>query len=340
MTDRKTEISILNVAFCLAVIFIHITSEPVSALSKDSWQWLLVFVLQRQSFFVVAGFVFLAGMKLFLKDLRGVRPGRYYWGRFRGIIVPYIAAVVLYMLVFSGLGYLKFDLWQLLRYILNGKLAAHFYFVLLIAQFYALMPLWRWLVYRFDARILCTCALLLTFLWNVCLPDLRLPFSQQHWFVAYLCYWLAGCCAGRHYEAFVRLLTRFKRWIAALAACAFVLHPWVFYMVVTAGRFTRLAPAVTILYTAALLLLCYRAALWLSRRMDFGRYRVFRAADRAAYDIYLLHCLVIVLVDYCMNMHGLADIGVRFAVRSVLTCVFSIAAGAAVSGLRQRLRRF
>ena len=63
---RKNELSLLNIIFCLLVIFIHIASAPIAGLSKGSWQYGVFFVPWRLSSFVVQGFIFLSGLKMFL----------------------------------------------------------------------------------------------------------------------------------------------------------------------------------------------------------------------------------------------------------------------------------
>ena len=66
--QRKNELSSMNIVFCLLVIFIHVSSAPVTGLSKESWQYAVFFVPWRLSAFVVQGFIFLSGLKMFLKE--------------------------------------------------------------------------------------------------------------------------------------------------------------------------------------------------------------------------------------------------------------------------------
>ena len=42
MKKIKDEFNLMNVFFCILVVFIHIASEPISALRKDSWQFLIM----------------------------------------------------------------------------------------------------------------------------------------------------------------------------------------------------------------------------------------------------------------------------------------------------------
>lgn len=55
---RLLELSMMNVLFCMLVILIHVSSEPVSVLSKDSAAYIAVMAPQRLSSFVVQGSYF------------------------------------------------------------------------------------------------------------------------------------------------------------------------------------------------------------------------------------------------------------------------------------------
>jgi hypothetical protein len=69
--QRKREISSLNCLFCVMVVCIHLLSEPVTRFEKGTWQYAVAFVPQQLMFVSVYGFVFLSGLKLFIRP-----PGR------------------------------------------------------------------------------------------------------------------------------------------------------------------------------------------------------------------------------------------------------------------------
>ena len=76
---RRTEISLLNLLFCLLIVWIHCCSHPISVLDRSSWQFALILALQRLAFVSVHGFFFLSGVKLTLGGgtltLRGLSSG-------------------------------------------------------------------------------------------------------------------------------------------------------------------------------------------------------------------------------------------------------------------------
>jgi fucose 4-O-acetylase-like acetyltransferase len=143
---RKDELSYLNILFCLLVIFVHVSSNPITTLSKSSWQYAVVFFPWRLSAFVVQGFLFLSGLKLFLNHPNGFNYKSLYSSRLKSILIPYIIWNVIYYIYFVRKCYFGFDLKDLLVYMCNGTLVSPFYFVVILFQFYILAPLWRRMV--------------------------------------------------------------------------------------------------------------------------------------------------------------------------------------------------
>ena len=61
------ELNILNTIFCFSVILIHITSRPLAIMNKESFAYLFIFIINKMLCFVVPGFIFLSGFKLYNK---------------------------------------------------------------------------------------------------------------------------------------------------------------------------------------------------------------------------------------------------------------------------------
>jgi len=94
-----TEFSICSVIFCLIVVFIHVSSEAVTLYNKQSVIYIIVLSLWRLSSFVVQGFIFLSGLKLFLKS-GGFSYKRFYISRLKRVVIPYIVVFCLFYLYF------------------------------------------------------------------------------------------------------------------------------------------------------------------------------------------------------------------------------------------------
>ena len=209
---RLSELSVLNLLFCFMVLWSHCSGQPITVLDHSSWQYGLMICLQRLTFVSVSGFFFLSGVKLTLSS-GPLRLGRYYGKRIKSIFLPYLLAVAVYYMYFMRHGYFGFSLPDLIGYAIRGDLSAPFYFVVALAQFVLLVPLFRWLARRWSPVLLIPISLGITLLSAQYLNDMlhllspALNFAYgDRLFTTFLVYYLAGCCAGRNYEAFTQLL--------------------------------------------------------------------------------------------------------------------------------------
>lgn len=96
MQKRKSEITLFSLLMCVLVIFIHVTSWTLTAMDKTSVKYLCLLFPWRLSAFVVQGFVFLSGVRLFLSK-KPVAYGKFLIGRVRRIVLPYLVWVAVYM---------------------------------------------------------------------------------------------------------------------------------------------------------------------------------------------------------------------------------------------------
>ena len=163
LAKRKSELSWLNVWFCLLVVFIDAASQPASVLDKHSWQSDLLMIPQRLAFVAVPGFFLLSGVKLTLPRSRPQTIASYWRGRCRSILLPYLLAVLVYYFTFVFLlRWFPFSWRELARYTVTGSLSAPFCFLIALFQFILLFPLFRWLARRWSAAVLLPFALGLT----------------------------------------------------------------------------------------------------------------------------------------------------------------------------------
>ena len=328
---KKTELSRLNVGFCLLVVFIHVLSEAVGGLRPGSCQHALVYLPQRLAFVAVPGFFFLSGLKLTLSR-RPFRLGPYYWGRVRRLLLPYLLAVLVYFLYLYPVSDYGFSLSALGGFLRRGDLAAQFYFLYPLAQFILLTPLFRHIVERRSPTLLLPAATAVTLLSSMFLPELvrtvvpGAAFARSGMvFTSYLLYYLAGCYAGRYYPAFTKLLRENRVLIYVLAAVFALADAAASYLDAVGLRQVGYLPILHLLYFSFAILCLYDLALG---RAGKELPRAAAAVDRAGFLIYLYHVLVILVLDQWMSTAGLSDIGARLALR--LALVFPATAGLCV----------
>lgn len=317
---RRQDISFLNILFCLLVIFIHISSEVVTKMDRGTTMFWTVSVLQKLSSFVVQGFILLSGVKLFLKGGE-IKYGKFYLSRLTHVVIPYIIWVIIYYLYFCSEGYFRFSLSELGRFILIGDISAHFYFVVVIVQFYLLAPLWVMLFKRSNPSVVLVVCLIINTLCGLSLDSILAELfpniSFEHLdllFPRYIFYWSAGCVIGLHYQEFQNYLRR--RWLAITVffVTCLLIRGWF------AIRFINGAPAwmdqIHILYCISAILFFYM----LSQLFIQGGWllKPLVPVDKSSYSIYLIHCLLIFITNDYMDKNNINDIAVRYGWRALV----------------------
>ena len=317
---RLEELSVLNLLFCFMVLWSHCSGHPITVLDHSSWQYGLMICLQRLTFVSVSGFFFLSGVKLTLSS-GPLRLGRYYGKRIKSIFLPYLLAVAVYYMYFMRHGYFGFSLPDLIGYAIRGDLSAPFYFVVALAQFVVLVPLFRWLAQRWSPVILIPVALGVTMLSGQYLNDIlhflspALSFAYgDRLFTTFLVYYLAGCCAGRNYEAFTRLLRENFPLLAVLAlflAAADVACSWRLFV---NGASVPFLETLHTLYQLTAIPALYALAL----RYPIQLPPLAKRMDRASFLVYLYHSLLISWLNDQMQRLGIGKVSVQFVLRVVL----------------------
>ncbi len=324
---RRQDIVFLNILFCMLVIFIHISSEVIMEMDRSRPMFWSVMTLSRLSSFVVQGFILLSGVKLFLKAGK-INYGKFYLSRLTSVVLPYIIWIFIYYTYFCAIGYFNFSLTELGRFILVGDLSAHFYFVVVIVQFYLLAPVWMFLFKKANPAVLLSVTLLITVICGLSLDEILATLFPNRTFnhldilfLRYLFYWTAGCMIGLHYNEFQNYLRR--RWLAItiLFVGAVVMESW--FTIHFAGAGPVWMDQIHILYCICAILFFYMLAQLFA---DGGAILLKPMAwvDKSTYNIYLIHCLIIFIANGYMDYKGITDVGVRYGYRALIAYCGSI----------------
>ena len=249
--------------------------------------------------------------------------------RLRRIFLPYLLAVTIYYLYFVRHGYFPFSLKDLVGYAVRGDLSAPFYFIVALAQFVLLVPLFRWLVRRWSPFLLLPAALGITMLsgqycshiLRLLSPTLNFPYSDRI-FTTYLVYYLAGCYAGAHYKDFIHMLRNNIPPLAVLSltlAAADVACSWQFFV---CGESVPFLEPLHTLYQLFAIPALYVLALHLPASLP----PLLQKMDRASFLVYLYHSLIIaVFNDWAVRL-GISKVSVQFVLRVlvVYTLTFTL----------------
>ncbi len=312
----KIELSYMNIICALLVIFIHCASVLIGGTTKADAAFNIVFVPWRFSTFVVPAFIFMSGVKFFLTDRR-MNYFKFYKGRVIRVVLPYMLWVVIYMMFFVNHHYFDFSWDKLIRYWIHGDLVGHFYFVIIIVQFYLLMPIWMYVLRRTDTAAGIICSILISVVFGFNLSNMLgavFPNYVFEWddviFTKYLFYWVLGCYVGMNYAAFKKAVMSKKLLITILFLLSAALDIFLAYK-----TYNVVAPwmeEIHIVYCTAAILFFFM----LTSLLAGNRKRVTwltRALDEQCYNIYLSHCLVVLwLNDYLITEMGVTNVTERF----------------------------
>ena len=321
---KKVEISLLNVFFCFMVLTIHTLSAGIVGLEKTSWQFMSVYLPWNICSVAVYGFLFLSGLKLFLKFDRPFSVKEFYIRRASKIIVPYVVAVTVYYLVFCCIGAYKLGLIEWVKFICLGNVASHFYFVVALVQFYLLMPLWRKIVASWSMPIVLGGALAVNVLfWSSANAVVNLGVINHFTdriFVSYLFYWLLGCYLGRYYEKFLEVLENNKLLISLCFAVAALGFLHFYYHAVYGGLAFQYVDLWKHFYLVSAITFFFMLANQL-KNQTFAQKKWFVFFDRQSYNIYLWHMFFLLACEYALQRFPGLDMMLVLALRAISVVV-------------------
>lgn len=321
--ERKKELDFMNVFLCLIVVFIHIASESVSNLQNNSWQFLIVYIPHKLSSFVVYGFIFISSVKLFIKDEEKINIPRYYKGRLKKVIIPYLISVCIYYFYFIVKGYFDFSFSNIIKHFLIGDLVAHFYFVIIITQFYLLYPILKSIIKKIKPVIGITISFMITFtftrylpLWlNFIFKDIDFIYNDRI-FTTYLFYWVLGAYVGLSYKKVLEYLKVNKRKINILYAITAILYLFINYSVVRFNVAASCLDIIQMIYVTIAIVFLYSNSIRLSKNENI--YNLIIHINKSTYMIYLYHILIIFITTDLLNEFLIFDIGNRLIIKLFL----------------------
>jgi len=221
---RKPELAWMSLAFCMMVLFSHCAGHPITHLRTDSWQFALLLLLQRLTYVSVYGFFVISGVKFTLPRSKPLQWGDYFKSRAKGLLLPYLAANVIYYAFYCWVvKYYIFDWGDFLEYLLHGNLVSPFYYLIVMFQLTLLGPAFKWVAEHIDWKIALPVALVISWGSELYLAQFigwLIPGYEYRWsdrtVTTYLVYYLAGCYIGRNYDGFTARLK--KAWLPVTAA--------------------------------------------------------------------------------------------------------------------------
>lgn len=307
---KQPELNYMNAIAALLVILIHVLSLGISTADRTSWQAAVIYLPWRLAAFVVPMFLYTGGVKMARQfQDRPITLSvylRYCLRRIGKIYLPYVLWVCIYYALFLPIGYVRGEAPEFFRYLLLGNLVSPFYYIIIVMQFYFLMPLWLWMVRHLPAHLGLSIALLVTLAMQQCghifsLFGVDFPYADRV-FPTYLIFWVMGLYVGRYYHWAVDMLRRQAHMglcagvalvCALLAYIAYAGDVYLFNM----ANLKLVSDALSILLVHAL---CLRLA-----QRTGPLQTLLGRIYHSSFFVYLSHCLFLTLVTAHMQGRGI-----------------------------------
>lgn len=342
INGRKTEISIMNFFMCLLVVLIHCMGSAMWQTENTTVAYGVFLSLFKLSSFAVQAFIFLSAVKLFMKSGE-LNYKSFLLRRVTTVFVPYVIWVVIYYLVKLSMSGEKFDVPYLIKSIFVGDMHAHFYFIILIMQFYILMPIWKWLFNREGAIVALplTAVIAVAFqasFFSIAKSIFHFEFVYaDRTFVTYLGYWCLGAYAGMFYDKFSSAVKR----LAAVICPLFALFG---FLCVTAhyktAVFSEYIPGQTELYNAytfIAIIFSFFISLCLGKASFFSG-KFFNVLNGASFRVYLIHPLALILFDSLCPLFEIENPALLSVLRYIFVTVLSFAAACGIEFIIGRIK--
>ncbi len=340
--EKHEELNYFNAISCLAVILIHVLSYSVVALQKQSWQFAAVFFPWQIAAYVVPAFLFCGAVKLSFQINESKLPSWpvYMKRRIQKVYLPYVVATVVYFLVFGIFGKLGLSLKQLLHYLLVGDVSAPLYYIIVVMQFYLLLPLWKWLVQKIPASIALPAAAMIYML----MPQEASAVTQigvafrytDRVFPTYLVFWVLGLYVGKHYESVSDALNGHRK-AAGCSMLLVLLFAFVSYRLnleakspLGTGGMKMFSDVLTII---GLLSLC----LWILQSKHERVKKLLAAIHTVSFPVYLYHCLFLELGNGALRRLGIRNEGLLLLMRALICYTVPFVLCFAFRACRKRL---
>ncbi len=325
---RLIELSFMNVIFTVMVIFVHIFSESVTGLDRGSLQYFIIFAPWKLFQFVVQGFVFLSGVKLFIKDRSCDGIGGFYLGRLKRVVLPYVIWVVIYYAYFALVGWINTDVGEFFHYLITGDISAQFYFVIIICQMYLITPVISKLLKKTDSFTPVIYSLFISLMLGQYMPQLVALFEPEYYFAyndrlftTYLFYFVAGAVVGKNYEKVKKALLSAKISVFVMFGVFAAANLTLSYLTSSGRIYIGWLETLHFAYSVSAVLAFFTAFAWVADKCA-DTPKAVKALDSSSYMLYLSHVLVLFIVRRHLDRFGVNDIGVRLLVSTALMAVF------------------
>ena len=202
MRDRLDELTIFRAIACLSVLVVHISAIPFENPAIGVTDLEFFGYLNRAFKFTTPAFIFLSGLMQYYHQWQGnFEFKRFMKKRFGPIFWPYLAAASAYFVILAVLGEYPLTPAEYVKRLLLGSANYHLYFVVIIMQFYLLMPLVLKAFEKWNAHGVLLASLIVNLISR---EYFIFPYSDR-FFLNYLFFFMLGAYVVRYMDRFKRI---------------------------------------------------------------------------------------------------------------------------------------
>lgn len=330
MRRKLPEISSFESVLCMFVVMIHVLSDSIDSYPIGSFASAISYIFSRAISFAVPAFIISAGVKFTHSYAdKSLSYFSFLKRRITKIYIPYLIIATIYYLYFVfHRHYFSFEWSTLLSHLSLGTIAAPFYFIVIIMQFYLIAPL----TYHFCRNISPFFGVILAAIITVSAKYLMLGLKYaDRIFLGYFIYWIIGCYLGLNFDMNLdRLKHSKKKWV--LLGIVFT----VFYCIVAyfefLGWFVSFGTEILKIAFAA-----FASIMWLLIMPEY-QHEGADLVSPATFYIYLIHCLVIFETEHLMEKWNITATPIRFVIIFFAAYIVSITVSVLYSRLKMSLK--
>ncbi len=312
---RRDTISSINIVCVLAMLVFHCFSG-VETIFREAWQGTIYEILTVMFSFVFDAFIFLSGLRLFFNRYDKMKWDTFYVNRLIIVILPYLIFSAIYYAIFYFTGNNLNTEDGLFTFLIEGEFMPQAYFIVVLAQLYLLMPVFKGLLKKVNHIVLMIFAVLLSIIFGAAENKYGLLIKL---FLPYLAFFVCGALAAVYYKE-LKDFVRKRKW-AVLVAFFLML---IIYEVCALKEFGYAFGAVRILYSLSAVLLLFTIGTLVADARYIESF-VLQQIDKSSYFIFLIHGLVIYSTDIiiCDRIGMESGAGV-YAIRGVCAILATV----------------
>ena len=280
---------------------------------------------------MVQGFIFLSAVKLF-SSKKDTNYEDFLFGRYKRVVMPYIVWVAVYYVYFVFTYGYTFTVGKLFEYLIFGTVCSHFYFVVIIMQFYLNMPVFKWLFNKVNPFVLCILSVVLTTIFK---QTAHFQYDDRV-LLSYLCYFVIGAAVGKNYEKVKGfLMRRFYLSVISFALFAFLDGYFTYRAQVYSITFEYIE-IIHIAYCIFATFFFFALFALIANGKTLPKFLAL--IDRASYSIYLSHVIFIYIANALAEKLGISGMAEKLLFRGAFTYIITLGSCMAVAYFSEKIK--